>query len=118
MKLVRVLLRRLVLLLVFAAAFVALGETYRSFMRHHILRNALSNGGSWSSGPEIVWFPDLIYRATLLAFFCLAGRVLFRLRLNPAPRGEGQPVLLDLRQENQQSPKPSPAAADVPPPAR
>src|SRR5690348_6741132 len=108
---IRVLLSRLVLLLLVAGALFGLRVIYGTF----VLSNARWQSEQQDSSPyapDVGYFPDFVYRAALLAVFCLAGRVVFRLRLNPAPRGEGQPILLGLRREDQQRVKASPSPAD------
>jgi hypothetical protein len=117
-KLIRVLLSRLALLLIVAAAFIGWRTTYVSLVLHFMLANAhwrVALQDSRPSAPDVAYFPDFVYRAGLLALFCIAGRLVFRLRLTSVPRGEG-PVLLDLRREGQRSLTSSPTPSDASPP--
>jgi len=89
MKVVHLLLSWLVLLLIIATAFLAWITIYAHFVVDSILTNthwqtALKD--SRLSAPDVAYFPDFLYRAGLLAVFCMAGRLVFRLRLNPVPR--------------------------------
>ena len=90
MKLIRVLLSWLVPPVIIAAAFVG-WRTIFGILIHLMLANARWRAalqGAWPpSAPELAYFPDFLYRAGLLALFCIAGRLVFRLRLTPLPRG-------------------------------
>jgi hypothetical protein len=55
--------------------------------------------GHRASAPEVAKFPELVGEGIVLAIFAVGGRVVLRLRLSPASRSEGQPILLDLRSE-------------------
>jgi hypothetical protein len=48
------------------------------------------------SGPQVSNVDEFFGIAGLVAFWALAGRIGFRLRLSPPPRSEGLPVLLGL----------------------
>lgn len=103
MKVIRVFLSRLAAILIIAAAFIAWRAIFVSLM-HFMLTNARWQAAledSQPSAPEIAYFPDFLYRAGLLALFCTAGRLVFRLRLNPVPRGERRPMLLDLHRKRE-----------------
>lgn len=89
MKVVRLLLSWLVLLLIIAAAFLAWFAIYVRIALDSMLTNAHWQAAlqdSWPSAPDVAYFPEFLYRAGLLALFCMAGRLVFRLRLNPVPR--------------------------------
>jgi hypothetical protein len=93
------LLSRIVLLSLAAAAFVGLTGMYgRS------VRTVLPNPG-WQaerahrqSAPQVrYFFTEFGGELILMAVFAAVGRIIFRLRLSPPSRSEGQPTLLDLR---------------------
>lgn len=88
MKLIRVLLSWLEVVLIAAAAFIAWITVYFRFVLHSMLTNAHWQTAlqDWPSAPDVAYFPDFLYRAGLLALFCMAGRLVFRLRLNPMSR--------------------------------
>jgi len=46
------------------------------------------------SAPQLSKFPEFFGDGMILALFALAGRIIFRLRLSPLSRSEGQPVFL------------------------
>jgi hypothetical protein len=96
MKFIRV-LSRLALLLLAAAAFAGLTRIY--------------GGSVWPSSPDPQWragrrhrpsapevgqFPELIGEGMVVVIYAVAGRIVFRLRLSPASRNEGQPISLGL----------------------
>ena len=102
MKLVRV-LSRLIALLVAVGAFVGLTAMYYEHTPHVALpattvrEMGARNFERWQaeirhqpSAPELGYFSEFVASAIMLAIFGWMGRLLFRLRLNPAPRGEGQ----------------------------
>jgi hypothetical protein len=98
-KLVRV-FSRLALLSLAAAAFVGLTGVYGGSVRV-----PLPNPG-WQaerrhrpSAPHFSDFPEFAGEGMLLAFWAGCGRIVLRLRLSPASRSEGQPILLGLHQE-------------------
>jgi hypothetical protein len=70
------------------------------------------------SAPNVGYVTDFVGYGILLAVCAWVGRMAFRLRLNPAPRGEGQPVLLGLLQQRLQSLRPSPDSRVSLPPVR
>lgn len=89
MKVIRALLSRLAVLLIVAATFVGWRVIFGIFMHFMLtsVRWRVVLQASWPpSAPRVAYFPDFVYRAGLLALFCLAGRLVFRLRLNPVPR--------------------------------
>jgi len=102
-KVVRI-FSRLMLLLFIAAAFVGLTAIYGS-STHPALPNALyqEEQRHEPSSPEVGYFSQFVGYGIMLAVFCYAGRMLFRLRLNPAPHGEGQPIVLGLRGNNRRA---------------
>jgi hypothetical protein len=90
MKLVRV-LSRIALISLAAAAFVGLTGIYGSTRRLGL------PSASWQeerehrpAAPQVRYFPDVIGDGMVLAIFAFAGRIIFRLRLSPASRNEGQ----------------------------
>lgn len=96
MKLVRVLLR-IALLSLGAAAFVGLTAIYCGSVRPPF------PDPHWKaarrhrpSAPQVSQFLEFVAAALGLALFAVGGRIVFRLRLSPASRSEGQPILLDL----------------------
>jgi hypothetical protein len=84
-KVVHLLLSWLVLLLITATAFLVWITIYFRFVLHSMLTNAnwqTALQDSRLSAPDVAYFPDFLYRAGLLALFCVAGRLVFGLRLN------------------------------------
>jgi hypothetical protein len=99
MKFVRV-LSRLALLSLVAAAFAALTGIYGGSVRPPLPNPEWRAGRQHRpSAPEIGKFPEFIGEGMIVAIFAVAGRIVFRLRLSPASRSEGQPILLGLHQE-------------------
>ena len=99
MKLVRV-LPRLALLSLAASAFVGLTGIYGG-----LVRAPLPNP-SWQaerrhrpSAPHVTLFPEFVGEGMVLALYAFGGRIVFRLRLSPVSRSEGQPISLDLHRE-------------------
>ncbi|HXU19696.1 MAG TPA: hypothetical protein VN788_03840 [Verrucomicrobiae bacterium] len=115
MKLVRV-LSRLVVLLAAAGAFVGLTAMYYDSSPHGPDSRdwpTPTDFAQWQaeirhqpSAPEVGYFSEFAGTAIILAIFVWMGRMLFRLRLNPAPRNEGQLILLGLYETPQENPKP------------
>lgn len=102
MRLARPLFRLAVLLMV-GALLVELTAMYGK-SAHPFMPNAR---GQWEiqhqpSTPSVGYVTDFLGQAILLAIFAWLGRMLFRLRLNPAPRNEGKPILLGLHQTRRQ----------------
>lgn len=99
MKFARV-LSRLALLLLAAAIFAGLTEIYGGSVRLPLpdpqWRAAREHR---ASAPEMGGFPEFVGECMLPTIFALAGRIVLRLRLSPASRSEGQPILLGLQQE-------------------
>jgi|HubBroStandDraft_6_1064221.scaffolds.fasta_scaffold1965691_1 hypothetical protein len=105
MKFVR-LLSRIFILLSASAAFVGATDIYgRSAQINPIFLNPLENAERLHqpSAPEIGYFSQFMGYTLFFIMCTLAARTLFRMRLNPAPRGEGHPVLLDLHQKREQN---------------
>ena len=98
MKFSRVILR-LALLSLAAAAFVGLtaifGGSVEPALPEPQSRAARQHR---PSAPNLIQFPELIGEIMGLAVCALAGRIVFRLRLSPASRSEGQPISLGLHQ--------------------
>ena len=99
MKAIRILSRIAVIGMV-AAVFVGLTQLYGSSSR------IVLPGASWQverqhrpPAPQVGYFADVIADTVVLAIFAFAGRIVFRLRLSPASRSEGQLTLLDLAQK-------------------
>lgn len=111
MKVIR-LLSRVAVLLLAAAAFVGLTQVYGN-STHPALPNAFwqAERQHEPSAPNIGYFSEFVGFGIFLAVCATAGRILFRLRLNPAPRGEGRPILLNLYQARRETFTPSPARA-------
>ncbi len=99
MKLVRV-LSRLALLSVAAAAFVGLTGIYGGAVRAPLPNpSSLAERRHRPSAPHVSLFPEFVSEVMVLALYAFGGRIVFRLRLSPVSRGEGQPITLDLHRE-------------------
>jgi hypothetical protein len=48
------------------------------------------------AAPNAAEFPEFIRYGLAFAIFAVGGRLAFRLRLNPVPPNDGQPILLSL----------------------
>ena len=96
MKFVQV-LSRLALLSLAAAAFSGLTGIYGGSVRSPLPN---PQWRAWRrhrpSAPEVGQFPELIGEGMVVAIYAVAGRIVFRLRLSPASRSEGQPISLNL----------------------
>ena len=96
MKLLR-LLSRLALLSLAAAVFVGLTAIYGGSVQP-----PLPNPGYRAahrhppSAPQGWRFLEFVGAGLVSAVFAVGGRIVLRLRLSPAPRSEGQPILLRL----------------------
>ena len=98
MKLVR-LLSRLVLLSLAAAAFVGLTGIYGGSARPLLLSPRQQEARRHRpSAPEVFHFPELFAGGFEVAFFALAGRIVFRLRLSRVSRKEERLTFLNLQQ--------------------
>jgi hypothetical protein len=96
MKLVRV-LSQIALISLAAAAFVGLTGIYGDSRRPAFPSASWqAERGHRPSAPQVRYFPDVIGDGIVLAIFAFAGRIIFRLRLSPVSRNEGQLKLLDL----------------------
>jgi hypothetical protein len=99
MKFVQV-LSRLALLSLASAFFAAMtgiyGDSVRSPLPSPQWRAAK---GHRASAPEVGQFLEFVGEGMVLVIFAVGGRIVFRLRLSPASRGEGQPILLGLHQQ-------------------
>jgi hypothetical protein len=92
--------RRIGLLSLVAAAFVGLTKMYGGSARPPLPSpHTQAERQHRLSAPQVSQFPEFVGEASVLALYAVAGRRLFRLRLSRAPRGEEQPVLLNLHQE-------------------
>ena len=97
MKFARV-LARLALLSLAAAVFIGLTQVYAGSVQpprfperfRRVRRN------NRPSDPQPGRFPSFLGEGLVVAVIAVAGRIVFRLRLTPAPRGEEQVILLDL----------------------
>jgi hypothetical protein len=99
MKLVRVgVLSRIALLSLAAAAFVGLTVVYYggSVRDHSPDRHWQAVRRHRPSAPQVSQFLEFVAAALGLALFAAGGRIVFRLRLSPASRSEGQPIMLGL----------------------
>ena len=89
---------RVGLLLLTAAALAGLTAIYGRFVQV-----SLPNPASQAvrrhrpSAPHLREFPEFAGEGMLLAYFAAIGRIVFRLRLSPPSRSEGQLVFLDLQ---------------------
>ena len=98
-KLARV-LSRLALLSLAVAALVGLTAIYgRSGQPHLPGPNSQAARLHRPSAPQLSKFPEFFGDGMILALFALAGRIVFRLRLSPVSRSEGQPVFWNLHRE-------------------
>jgi hypothetical protein len=98
-KVVRV-LSQLALLSVAAAALVGLTELYSGSARPPLPDpSTQAERRHRPSAPQISLFGEFLADGTVLAIYALAGRLIFRLRLSPAPRAKGQSISLDLHRE-------------------
>lgn len=96
MKLVRI-LSRLALLSLAASVFVLLTGIYGSSVRSPLPDPRWQAGRNHRpSEPELSQFPEFIGDGMELVFYAAIGRIALRLRLSPASRSEGQPILLRL----------------------
>jgi hypothetical protein len=99
MRFIRV-LSRLALLSLVAAAFAGMTGIYGGSVR------SPSPDAQWRVGrdhrpsaPEVRLFPEFVGEGMIVAVFAAGGRIVFRLRLSPPSRSEGQPILLGLHKE-------------------
>ena len=99
MKFVRM-LSRLAFLSLAAAAFAGLTGIYGGSVRPSLPNPQVrAVRRHRPAAPEGGQFPEFAGEGLIIAIFAVAGRVVFRLRLSPASRSEGQPILLGLHQE-------------------
>ena len=99
MKLVR-LSTRVALLSLAAAAFVGLTGIYGGSARPPLPNpRSQAERRHRPSMPQVSQFPEFVAGGVELAIYALAGRIVFRLRLSPVSRTEGQPIVLGLRRE-------------------
>lgn len=99
MRFIRV-LSRLALLSLIAAAFAGLTGIYGGSVQSPLPDPQWRAGRDHRpSAPEVRLFPEFIGEGIIVAVFAVGGRIIFRLRLSPPSRTEGQPILLGLRQE-------------------
>jgi hypothetical protein len=95
MRLVRLMSRILILLLA-ATALIGLEEVY-SRSAYPLTNPRLdAERRHQPSAPEVGYISQFIGYALFLTMCALGGRLVFRMRLNPAPRTDGHPLLLDL----------------------
>lgn len=116
MKFARILVR-VALLLLAAAAFVGLTVLYGNSAHPSIASDPVWQNGRdhRPSGPQIGYVSEFVGEGLLLVFFAAAGRLVFRLRLNPVPHGEAQPILLDLHRARRQKDVGAPHSTPGPP---
>lgn len=99
MKFVRV-LSHLALLSLAAAAFAVFTGIYGGSVRTPLPDPQWRAGRRHRpSAPELRKFPELVGEGMVLAIYAVAGRIVLRLRLSPASRSDGQPILLGLHHE-------------------
>jgi hypothetical protein len=97
-------LSRLALLSLAAAGFVGLTGIYGGLVRVPLPDpRSQAERLHRPSAPDINVFLEFIGDGTLLALYAYAGRIIFRLRLSPVSRSEGQPISLDFRCERRHS---------------
>ena len=103
MKITRA-LPRVALLMLAAAAFAGLTGIYGGSVRPP-LPSPQWRHARWRrpSTPNAAQFPELIAEVLIVVIYAVAGRIVLRLRLSPASRGEGQPILLGLDRGNRTS---------------
>ena len=102
MKTIR-LLSRIALLSLAAAGFVRLTAIFGDSVQ-----TQLPNRG-WQaerrrrpSPPQLRYVAEFFGEGMVIAIYAVAGRLVFRLRLSPVSRAEGQPIFLDLRRRVQE----------------
>ena len=96
MKLIRVVARIAVVFLA-AAAFVALTRAYARSVQVPLPDPGWRGERAHRpSAPELHKFQELVGEVVIVAIYAVAGRIVLRLRLSPASRSEGQPILLGL----------------------
>lgn len=90
-------LSRLALVSLAAGIFAILMSIYaasgQSLLPNSHDRTARQDRASW---PDVSESPTLIGEVAVLVLFAMIGRIVFRLRLSPAPRNEGQLLRLKL----------------------
>lgn len=95
MRVIRV-LSRLAILSVAAAAFVALTAFCGNSVRPIPDPQWRLGRDHRPSSPDIGQFAEFIGEAMVVGIYAVAGRIVLRLRLSPASRSEGLPILLGL----------------------
>jgi hypothetical protein len=96
MKFIQV-LSRLSLLSLAAAAFAGLTEIYGGSVRPPLPHPQWRAGRLHRpSAPEVGKFPELIGEGMVVAIYAVGGRIVFRLRLSPVSRSEGQPIFVGI----------------------
>jgi hypothetical protein len=99
MKLIRV-VARIAAASLAAAFFVALTQAYARSVRLPLPDPGWrADRAHRPSAPELGKIPEAIGEGVVVVICAVAGRIVFRLRLLPASRSEGQPILLGLREE-------------------
>jgi hypothetical protein len=92
---------RLALLSLVAAAFAALTAIYGGSVRSPLPKPQWRAAKRHlPSAPEFGAFPGLVGEFMVVVIFGVGGRIVLRLRLSPASRSEGQPILLGLHRES------------------
>lgn len=100
MKFIRV-VSRLALLSLAAAVFAGLTGVYGGSVRPTFPDPQWRAGRDHRpSAPEVGQFAELIGEGMVLVIYAVAGRIVLRLRLSPASRSKGQPVLLGLHRRS------------------
>src|SRR5262249_56679947 len=81
-----------------AAAFVGLTAIYGGSVRTPLPdSSSRAERQHRPSAPHMNLFLEFIGEGMLLALYAFAGRIVFRLRLSPVLRREGQPISLGLQ---------------------
>jgi len=95
-------LARIALLSMVAALFFWLTQVYAGSVRPprfagRYLRERRNNR---PSEPQFGRFPSFFGEGLIVALIAVAGRIVFRLRLTPAPRNEDPMILLDVDRDH------------------
>ena len=99
MRFIRV-LSRLALLSLVAVAFASLTGMYVGSVRSFLPDSQWRAGRDHrSSAPDVRLFPEFVGEGMIVVIFAVGGHIVFRRRLSPPSRSEGQPTLLRLHQE-------------------
>src|SRR6185436_9665901 len=88
---------RIAILLLVAAAFVGLTGIYADSVRYpQPGPREQAERLQRPSEPDVSEFLEFVGGVVEVGLYALMGRLIFRLRLSPRRRGEGQPIMLNL----------------------